>query len=204
MPPSGVKVIATNRQARRDYEVLETVEAGLVLRGSEVKSLREAHVQFADANGWIRDGEAWLLGLHIAPYSHAQGAYSHDPDRERKLLLRHHEIRLAQERTRHGDELESVVHRVLDRGAFVDAAEKDQGHLQRRTKSHRRIAEVRLLERIAAQKPLADDLERGTHPRFERLCHFRDRRVAAEQVHRVEQRSSAGELQRVETTVALE
>jgi len=92
MPPSGVKVIATNRQARRDYEVLETVEAGLVLRGSEVKSLREAHVQFADANGWIRDGEAWLLGLHIAPYSHAQGAYSHDPDRERKLLLRHDEI----------------------------------------------------------------------------------------------------------------
>src|SRR5437763_10438622 len=91
MPPSGVKVIATNRQARRDYEVLETVEAGLVLRGSEVKSLREAHVQFADANGWIRDGEAWLLGVHIAPYSHAQGAYSHDPDRERKLLLRHDE-----------------------------------------------------------------------------------------------------------------
>ena len=57
-----------------------------------MKSLREAHVQFADANGWIRDGEAWLLGLHIAPYSHAQGAYSHDPDRERKLLLRHDEI----------------------------------------------------------------------------------------------------------------
>jgi SsrA-binding protein len=92
MPPSGVKVIATNRQARRDFDILETVEAGLVLKGSEVKSLREAHVQFADANGWIRDGEAWLLGLHIAPYSHAQGAYAHDPDRERKLLLRHDEI----------------------------------------------------------------------------------------------------------------
>ena len=92
MPPPGVKVIATNRQARRDYDVIETVEAGLVLTGSEVKSLRESHVQFADANGWIRDGEAWLLGLHIAPYSHAQGAYSHDPDRDRKLLLRHDEI----------------------------------------------------------------------------------------------------------------
>ena len=92
MPPPGVKVIATNRQARRDYDVIEIVEAGLVLTGSEVKSLRESHVQFADANGWIRDGEAWLLGLHIAPYSHAQGAYSHDPDRDRKLLLRHDEI----------------------------------------------------------------------------------------------------------------
>jgi SsrA-binding protein len=92
MPPPGTKVIATNRQARRDYEIVETVEAGLVLKGSEVKSLRDAHVQFADANGWIRDGEAWLLGLHIAPYSHGQGAFGHDPDRERKLLMRRDEI----------------------------------------------------------------------------------------------------------------
>jgi len=92
MPPPGVKVIATNRQARRDYEILETVECGLVLKGSEVKSLRDAHVQFADANGWIRDGEAWLLGLHIAPYSHGQGVYGHEPDRDRKLLLRRDEI----------------------------------------------------------------------------------------------------------------
>jgi SsrA-binding protein len=92
MPPTGVKVIATNRQARRDFDILETVECGIVLQGSEVKSLREAHVQFADANGWIRDGEAWLLGLHIAPYSHAAGVNGHDPDRERKLLLRRDEI----------------------------------------------------------------------------------------------------------------
>ena len=99
MPPSGTKVIATNRRARRDYEILETVEAGLVLKGSEVKSLREAHVQFADANGWIRDGEAWLIGLHIAPYSHAVGnAFSPDPDRERKLLLRRDEIQRLKSR----------------------------------------------------------------------------------------------------------
>ena len=88
----GRKVIATNRQARRDYEVLDTIEAGIVLRGSEVKSLRDAHVQFADANGWIRNGEAWLLGLHIAPYANAQTHTGHDADRERKLLLHHHEI----------------------------------------------------------------------------------------------------------------
>src|SRR3954447_21779477 len=92
MPPSGTKVIATNRQARRDYEILETVECGLVLKGSEVKSLRDSHVQFADANGWIRNGEAWLLGLHIAPYSHGQGVYGHESDRERKLLMRRDEI----------------------------------------------------------------------------------------------------------------
>lgn len=92
MPPSGVKVIATNRQGRRDYDILETVECGIVLQGSEVKSLREAHVQFADANGWIRNGEVWLLGLHIAPYSHAAGVNGHDPDRERKLLLKRDEI----------------------------------------------------------------------------------------------------------------
>ena len=92
MPPPGVKVIATNRQGRRDYDVLDTVECGIVLQGSEVKSLREAHVQFADANGWIRDGECWLLGLHIAPYSHAAGVNGHNPDRERKLLLRRDEI----------------------------------------------------------------------------------------------------------------
>lgn len=96
-------MIATNRQARRDYEVVETLEAGLVLQGSEVKSLREAHVQFADANGWIRDGEAWLLGLHIAPYANAQAHTGHDPDRERKLLLHRDEIlrlqaRVAQDR----------------------------------------------------------------------------------------------------------
>ena len=95
----GDRTIATNRRARHDYEILETVEAGLVLKGSEVKSLREAHVQFADANGWIRDGEAWLIGLHIAPYSHAVGnAFSPDPDRERKLLLRRDEIQRLKSR----------------------------------------------------------------------------------------------------------
>jgi SsrA-binding protein len=92
MSTNGIKVVARNRQARRNYEILETVEAGMVLRGSEVKSLRDAHVQFADANGWIRDGELWLVGLHVAPYSHADGVFGHEPDRERKLLLHKEEI----------------------------------------------------------------------------------------------------------------
>jgi SsrA-binding protein len=84
---AGRKVIATNRNARRDVDVLETIEAGLVLKGSEVKSLRAGHVQFADANGWIRDGEAFLLGIRIQPWETATGVFGHDPDRQRKLLL---------------------------------------------------------------------------------------------------------------------
>lgn len=92
MPPLGVKVVATNRQARRDYEILDTVEAGLVLRGSEVKSLREAKVQLAEAYARIDGGEAWLVGLHITPYSHAAGFGAPDPDRRRKLLLHRDQI----------------------------------------------------------------------------------------------------------------
>jgi SsrA-binding protein len=101
--PAGVKVIASNRQARRDYEILDTWEAGMVLRGSEVKSLREAKVQISDAYARIIDNEAWVVGLHIAPYSHAGVQGTTEPDRDRKLLLGRHEIdpirsRLNQER----------------------------------------------------------------------------------------------------------
>jgi SsrA-binding protein len=91
--PDGIKVVATNRQARRNYEILDTFEAGLVLKGSEVKSLRESKVTVADAYARIIDGEAWVIGLHISPYSHAGGAFGDlDPDRDRKLLLQRLEI----------------------------------------------------------------------------------------------------------------
>ncbi|MBV9950823.1 MAG: SsrA-binding protein SmpB [Acidimicrobiia bacterium] len=101
--PTGVKVIATNRQARRDYEVLDTWEAGMVLMGSEVKSLREAKVQISDAYARIIGNEAWIVGLHITPYSHAGVQGAADTDRDRKLLLNRKEIdliraRLEQER----------------------------------------------------------------------------------------------------------
>jgi len=99
----GTKLIASNRRARRDYDVLETVEAGLVLSGSEVKSLRDGHVQLADAYARSRDGELWLEGVHIAPYQFAVGVGSHEPDRSRKLLMHRAEIerfdaRMAQDR----------------------------------------------------------------------------------------------------------
>src|SRR4051812_39538836 len=88
----GRTIVASNRQARRDYEILDTVEAGIMLSGSEVKALREAKVQIADAYARIIDHEAWLIGLHIAPYSHASPLFGHEPDRQRKLLLHRGEI----------------------------------------------------------------------------------------------------------------
>lgn len=95
-PDDGRKVVASNRQARRDYEILDTLEAGIVLKGSEVKSLRESAVQLTDAYARIINGEAWLIGLHIKQYSHAGPAGAHHVDADRKLLLHRKEIdRLA-------------------------------------------------------------------------------------------------------------
>ncbi len=85
------RVVATNRRARHEYEILETFEAGLVLRGTEVKSLRTGQVNFKDSYGTVRNSELWLLGCHISPYSHGTDA-NHDPERDRKLLLHRREI----------------------------------------------------------------------------------------------------------------
>jgi SsrA-binding protein len=84
--------IARNKRARHDYHILETWEAGVVLTGTEVKSLRAGKANIGDAYGIVRDGEVYLLNLHIPPYE--QGGYAnHEPDRTRKLLLHRREIR---------------------------------------------------------------------------------------------------------------
>lgn len=88
---SETKVIATNRRARHDYEIVSEFEAGLVLTGSEVKSLRAGKANLKDSFGHLRDGEIWLVGCYIAPYSYAREG-GHDPERSRKLLLHRHEI----------------------------------------------------------------------------------------------------------------
>ena len=85
------KTIAENRRARHDYHLLERVEAGLVLTGTEVKSLRDGRVTLAHAFAEIRDGEAWLHGVEIATYDHGNRA-NHEPTRPRKLLLHRREI----------------------------------------------------------------------------------------------------------------
>jgi SsrA-binding protein len=87
----GEKLIVDNRRARHDYHLLERFEAGLALRGSEVKSLRQGQANLTRAFAEIRAGEAWLIGAHIAPYEQASLG-SHDPDRDRKLLLRRREL----------------------------------------------------------------------------------------------------------------
>ena len=99
---SGEKLVAENRRARHDYHLLERLEAGLVLTGTEVKSLREGRASLQQAYAELRDGEAWLVGAHIAPYEKAP-AGSHDPDRARKLLL-------------HGREIASLIGKVKERG----------------------------------------------------------------------------------------
>ena len=99
------RIVATNRRARHDYEILETFEAGIVLRGTEVKSLRTGQVNFKDSYATVRGGEAWLLGCHISPYSHGTDA-NHDPERDRKLLL-------------HGREIRRLVGKIAERGLTV-------------------------------------------------------------------------------------
>jgi SsrA-binding protein len=92
----GEQLVASNRRARRDYEILETIVCGMVLKGTEVKALREAKVTLADAYARIIDGELWLLGLHITPYSHSSGVGEPGTERDRKLLAHRKEIdRLA-------------------------------------------------------------------------------------------------------------
>jgi len=100
---SNHKTIATNRKARHDYTILDTIETGIVLHGSEVKVLRLGHLQIADAYARVINGEVWLDGVHIPPYQFAHGVGAHNPDRPRKLLLHSEEIaklgaRVAQER----------------------------------------------------------------------------------------------------------
>ena len=90
--PDGTRLIADNRRARFEYELLERVEAGVVLTGAEVKSARAGHVQLGQAYADIRGGEAWLVGASIAEYAPGGGAFAHQPERDRKLLLHRREI----------------------------------------------------------------------------------------------------------------
>ena len=86
------RVVVSNRKARHEYAILETVEAGLVLTGTEVKSLRQGNASLLDAYAMVKNGEVWLLGMHINPYEHGSIA-NHDPLRTRKLLLQKKQVR---------------------------------------------------------------------------------------------------------------
>jgi SsrA-binding protein len=88
----GQKIVATNRKARHEFEVLETVEAGMELKGPEVKSLRAGHVSFQDSHARVEGGQVWLYSLHVSPYEQAN-RFNVDPVRPRRLLLSKQEIR---------------------------------------------------------------------------------------------------------------
>ena len=98
----GHKLIAQNRKARHDYHIDDTFEAGLVLTGTEVKSLRAGHASLVDGFAHIRDGEAWLAGVHIPEYT--EGTWTnHTPRRERKLLLHREQIQRLIGKTKEGN-----------------------------------------------------------------------------------------------------
>jgi len=99
---AGEKPIAQNRKARHDYHLLERFEAGIMLTGSEVKSLRDGRVSLQQAYADVRDGEAWLVGAHIDTYDQA-GIQNHEPERDRKLLM-------------HRRELDSLYGKVREKG----------------------------------------------------------------------------------------
>ncbi len=88
---SGIKIIAKNRKAYHDYHILDTYEAGIALKGSEIKSIRAAQVSLKDGYATIVDNEIWLMNVHIAPYNQANRE-NHEPRRTRKLLLHRREI----------------------------------------------------------------------------------------------------------------
>ena len=98
----GEKLIVDNRRARHDYHLLDRFEAGLVLTGTEVKSLRDGRASLQQAYAEVRDGEPWLVGAHISVYEQGNIA-NHDPDRDRKLLL-------------HRREVDSLAGKVRERG----------------------------------------------------------------------------------------
>jgi SsrA-binding protein len=98
----GHKLIAQNRKARHDYHIDDTFEAGLVLTGTEVKSLRAGHASLVDGFAHIREGEAWLAGVHIPEYT--EGTWTnHTPRRERKLLLHREQIQRLIGKTKEGN-----------------------------------------------------------------------------------------------------
>ncbi len=152
----GIKPVVTNRRARHEFWIEETHEAGLVLTGTEVKSLREGRVSLADAFARVDGGEVWLHHLHISPY--AQGnIHNHDPLRTRKLLLHRREIlRLRSKTERKGYTL-VPLRLYFRRGvAKVELAVARGRHLyDRRDRIAEREAERRIARNIGARRPRA-------------------------------------------------
>lgn len=115
--PDELKIVCTNRKARYDYEIIDVVEAGLMLRGTEVKSLREGRASLVGAYGRLDGGEAWLRGAEIQEYSYGN-LQNHDPSRARKLLLKKVELRKLEDQLRERG-MAFVPLRIFFRGPYA-------------------------------------------------------------------------------------
>ena len=99
MGKAGSKVVAQNRKARHDYFIIDTMECGIVLTGTEIKSIRAGNLNLKDSYASMEKGELWLVGVHISPYEKGS-YYNHEPERNRKLLLNRHELTRLHGKTR--------------------------------------------------------------------------------------------------------
>lgn len=112
-----LKIVCTNRKARHDYEIVDIVEAGLMLQGTEVKSLRDGRASLVGAYGRLDGGEAWLRGAEIQEYSFGN-LHNHEPTRTRKLLLKRHELRKLEDQLRERG-MAFVPLRIYFRGPYA-------------------------------------------------------------------------------------
>ncbi|HIE03882.1 MAG TPA: SsrA-binding protein SmpB [Candidatus Latescibacteria bacterium] len=147
------RVVVRNRRARHDYDILETYEAGIVLKGTEVKSLREGRASIQDAYAKVEDGEVWLHQMHISPYERG-GRFNHDPKRPRKLLLHKYEIKKLMGRTQErGFTLVPLKVYFNDRGiAKLELALAKGKKLYDRRREIARRVEEREIERALRRK----------------------------------------------------
>jgi len=151
------KIVARNRRARRDYTIEETYEAGIVLTGSEVKSVRAGRVSLDEGYAKVEDGEVWLYGTHIAPYE-PSSYFGHDPERPKKLLLNRREIaRLVGKVTRAGYTLVPLSLYFNERGY----AKVELGLAKGRTKVDKRRKLIEEEEEKRAREAMKR-FERGT------------------------------------------
>ena len=151
------KIVARNRRARRDYTIEETYEAGIVLTGSEVKSVRAGRVSLDEGYAKVEDGEVWLYGMHIAPYE-PSSYFGHDPERPKKLLLNRREIaRLVGKVTRAGYTLVPLSLYFNERGY----AKVELGLAKGRTKVDKRRKLIEEEEEKRAREAMKR-FERGT------------------------------------------
>jgi len=148
------RVVISNRKARHDYFILDSLEAGLVLRGTEVKSLRAGNANLQDSYAQIKNGEVWLLGMHISPYE--RGSYmNHDPRRIRKLLLGKREIRKLLSRVQEKG-LNLIPLGIYFKGPY---AKVELGIAQGKKSYDKREA----IKQRDAKRDIAQRLKRSTH-----------------------------------------